>query len=188
VLVEFALAAPILVLLMLGVLEYGNAWRESLNLASAVRSAVRQDSNTGQGRSADYLALQSFNAVMANSKGTTIQKIVVFRTTSANGGPLDPTCFTVASPAASANCSVYTGAQLASLGSTYLTHFGPTDSSCTGAWDANWCPLVRKDLQSDPPDYVGVWVKATYRPVSGLLPTTTTLTDQAVMRIEPRVS
>jgi Flp pilus assembly protein TadG len=188
VLVEFALVLPLIVLLLQGVFEYGTAWRESLNLASAVRAASRQAANSGTQRPADYLALQSFSSVLGRSKNLTTQKVVIYRTTSSDGSPLDPTCFTAATPNAAFNCNVYTGAQIAALGGSYLTNFGPTASSCNGAWDANWCPLVRKDLQSDPPDYVGVYAKVSYQPVTKLLPTTTVLTDRAVSRIEPRVT
>jgi Flp pilus assembly protein TadG len=188
VLVEFALVLPLIVLMLLGVFEYGTAWRESLNIAGAVRAASRQAANVGSGRSADYLAIQSFASVMGAAKNVTVTKLVVYKTTSATGAPLDPSCFTSAAPSASYQCNVYTGTQVANIGANYLTNFGPSDTSCTGAWDANWCPLVRKDLQSDPPDYLGVYVEVTYRGVTKLIPTTRTFTDKAVTRIEPRVT
>ena len=84
--------------------------------------------------------------------------------------------------------NVYTGAQIDGLGTDYLVDFGPSDVSCTGASDANWCPLVRKDLQSDPPDYLGVYAVVSYRSVTRLLPVTKTLTDRAITRIEPKVT
>lgn len=187
-LVEFALILPLIVLLLLGVFEYGTAWRETLNIAGAVRAASRQAANVGSGRTADYLAIQSFQSVMGSAKNVTVDKLVIYKTTSADGAPLDPSCFTAASPSAAYQCNVYTGAQIASIGANYLTNFGPTATSCTGAWDAKWCPLVRKDLQSDPPDYLGVYVVLTYQGVTQLIPTTRTFTDKAVTRIEPRVT
>jgi Flp pilus assembly protein TadG len=188
VMVEFALILPLVVLLLTGVFEYGTAWRESLTLASAVRAASRQAANNGSNRAADFLALQSFDAVMSSSKNLTVQKVVIYKTTSATGAPLDPSCFTSAAPSAAYQCNVYTGAQIDALDSDYLVSFGPSDTSCTAALDANWCPLVRKDLQSDPPDYLGVYAVVTYRSVTRLLPVTKQFTDRAVTRIEPRVT
>jgi Flp pilus assembly protein TadG len=188
VLVEFALVLPLLALLLLGVFEYGSAYRETLNMASAVRVASRQAANVGSGRSADYLALQSFNSVMGSAKNITVQKVVIYKTTSANGDPLDPSCFTSATPSAGFQCNVYTGTQIANLGASYLTNFGPTDTACTASWDVKWCPLVRKDMQSDPPDYLGVYAVITYKGVTSIIPGTRTFTDRAVARIEPRVT
>ena len=188
VLVEFALVLPLITLLLLGVFEYGTAWRETLNLASAVRAASRQAANAGTSRAADYLALQSFDSVMGASKNVVVQKVVVYKTTSANGDPINGGCFTAAAAQSGWFCNIYTGTQVDTIGASYLTHFGPNDTSCTGAWDANWCPITRQDLQSQPPDYVGVWAKVTYTSVTKMLPSTVTFTDRAVARIEPRVT
>ena len=153
-----------------------------------MRAASRQAANNGSNRAADFLALQSFDAVMSSAKNLTVTKVVIYKTTSTTGAPLDPSCFTSAAPSAAYQCNVYTGAQIDGLGTDYLVDFGPSDVSCTGASDANWCPLVRKDLQSDPPDYLGVYAVVSYRSVTRLLPVTKTLTDRAITRIEPKVT
>lgn len=188
VLVEFVLVVPIFALLLMGVVDLGMAYRESLNLSGAVRSAARQATSAGTTRNADFLALQAFEATMGQAHNVTIEKVVIYNTTDTGGDPLDPSCFTSSNPPASAKCNVYTGTQISQIGTDYLTHFGSANACDPGAWDASWCPLVRHDLQGDPPDYVGVYAVVSYRSWTSLFPATRTLTDRAVLRIEPRVT
>jgi Flp pilus assembly protein TadG len=194
ILAELALITPFMIVLVLGILEFGTAYRERSNLSSALRSAARIEAGTGAGRSADYLALQSFYAQMSQAKNLTVNKVVVFKTTSSTGAPLDPTCFTSSSGSSANACSVYTWSQVTQIGQdsggTVLSNnFGTSGTTCSGtAWDVNWCPLNRQVQQSDPPDFVGVYASATYNSLTGLLPTTVTMTDQAVYRIDPEVS
>ena len=189
VLVELALVVPVFILVMLGIMEYGTTYRETLNLSGATRAAARQATSAGAVRNADYLALQAFVATMGQANNVTIEKVVIYQTTNSAGDPLDPSCFTQANPAATYHCNVYTGAQIDSLGCDSLTHFGPTIDACgASAWDASWCPLSRKDRQGDPPDKIGVYAVVRYTSVTSLLPVIDSLADKAVMQIEPRVS
>ena len=187
VLVELALVLPLLTFLVLGIFEFGIAFRERSNLSGALRSAARIDTTNGTARNSDYLALQSFYAQMAQAKNMTVNKVVIYKTTSATGDPLDPTCFTSSTPSAANLCNVYTWAQITSMGSDSLVHFGPDTASCALSWDLNWCPLLRKDKQSDPPDFVGVYANVTYKSSTGLMPSTVTFTDRAISRIDPKV-
>ncbi len=61
VMVEFALMAPLLVLLSLGIAEFGFVWRDSVTIVTASRSAARAASNTtggaGNKAQADWIAL-----------------------------------------------------------------------------------------------------------------------------------
>jgi Flp pilus assembly protein TadG len=195
VLVELAFIAPFLVLLALGILEFGTAFREKSNLSAALQSSARIEAGTGAGRLADYYALQSFYALTRQSSNVTVNKVVIYRTTAAGGAPLDPTCFTLATGSSAFNCSVYTWTQITQIGQDpaggpiSTTDFGTSGSTCAAtAWDVNWCPLNRKVDQADPPDYVGVYVNATYKSQTGLLPTTVTMTDRAIYRIDPKVT
>jgi Flp pilus assembly protein TadG len=192
VLAELALILPFLFVVILSILEFGNGFRERSNLSSALRSAARIDSTTGNGRSADYLALQSFYALMAQSKSMTVNWVTIYKTTASNGAPISSTCYTSGSSASS--CSVYTWSQiqqvgLDSSGTVLATNFGTSGTTCDpAAWDANWCPLGRKANQTDPPDWVGIYANVTYKSVTGLMPKTVTMSDQVVYRIDPTVS
>ena len=192
-LAELALVSPLLVVLLIGIFEFGMGWREVTNNSSATRSAARSITNVGSGRSADWAGLTAFATNMGRSKHITINRVVVYKTTSANGDPTDPTCLTIIPPAAGSGvngaCNIYSGTQIKTLGAAYLTNFGTSDTACaTGAWDHYWCPLNRKSNQGDPPDYVGVYANFTYKSWTGLMPSSVTMTERLVMRIEPKVS
>jgi len=188
---EFALVAPFMVLLILGIFEFGMVFRESLNLGAAVRAGARQVTNAGDTRPADFLALQGFQTTMSRAKNVTVNRVSIYKTTAANGAPTDATCLTIVPGAGGAGvsgaCNIYSATQLNSLGASYLTNFGPNGSCGGAAWDRYWCPLSRNADQGDPPDYVGFYANVTYRSYTKLLPTTITVTDRAVMRIEPKV-
>jgi len=189
---ELALVLPFLVLLVLGIFEFGMAWRESLNLASAVRSGARQVTNAGDTRPADYLALQGFQSTMARARNVSVDRVSIYKAVNADGDPSNPSCLTIvptgSGTGVSGACNIYSWSQINGLGANYLTHFGPNDTSCTGAWDSSWCPINRNADQGDPPDYVGFYARVTYTSYTNLLPSSITVTDRGVMRIEPKVS
>ena len=55
-----------------------------------------------------------------------------------------------------------------------------------GAVDLAWCPTARKNHQSDPPDYVGVYIKFSHSYFTGFFGAgPKIMTDKTVMRIEP---
>jgi len=188
VLVELALVTPLLFTLLLGIFEFGQAWRERAALHSGVRSAMRIATNSGADRQADKFALQSFMAIMSQSKALTIQTVVIYKANNADGSPLDSSCFTSTTPSAAYSCNVYTNAQLTnSLMAFNFT--GTVDCSpISTAWDYRWCPLSRISTQGDEPDYIGIYVVASYKSSTGLLPSSVTFTDQAVARIDPKVT
>ena len=197
---EFALAAPLLVIMVLGIFEFGMGYRERINITSAVRSAARQATNLGEARQADYEALQGYRSTMARAKNVTIDKVVIYQATS-GGAPTNATCLTLAplttGRGVDDHCNIYSSFQIENLGATYATHFGGTgtniDNDCAAtSWDHWWCPAVdpggeRVSEQGGPPDYLGVFVEVTYESYTGLLPSSVTMTDRAVMRIEPKL-
>jgi Flp pilus assembly protein TadG len=189
---EFALAAPLLIFGLLAIFEFGMGYREKINLTSAVRSAARQDSNLGKSRQADYEALVGFQSVMTRAKHMSINRVVIYQATGSSGAPSNASCLTTAAVANGTGinnaCNIYSNNQIQNLGATYTTHFGPNDTSCTNAWDRFWCPINRRSDQADPPDYLGVYANITYTSYTRLLPSTITMTDRAVMRLEPKVS
>lgn len=188
---EFALVAPVLILFMLGVLEFGWAWRQTTDIESAVRGAVRQAANLGDARSADYFALQSYWAGMAKTKNITVERVVIYKTLSSNGDPINSSCFTQSTSGSgsgiSNSCNIYGRLQLQTMLPSNFNNL--TGSSCSGsAWDRFWCPTARNADQGDPPDYLGVFTRVTYDTVTNIYGSSLTIEDRAVMRIEPKVS
>lgn len=199
---EFALCAPFLIFGLLAIFEFGMGYREKINLASAVRSGARQASNLGDTRPADFEALAGFHSVTARAKHLEVNRVVIYMATGSAGEPVVSSCLTTDPPGGttpsgvSSACNIYSSDQLENLGVDYKVHFwgsGATDAiknrNCsTAAWDRFWCPTSRRANQGDPPDYLGVYANLTYTSYTRLLPSTITMTDRAVMRLEPKVT
>ncbi|MCJ7779434.1 MAG: pilus assembly protein [Acidimicrobiia bacterium] len=60
--VEMAIVAPLLVLLVFGIFEYGLLFREKLTIASAATSSARTGATMGTRADADYRILQALEA------------------------------------------------------------------------------------------------------------------------------
>ena len=178
VLVEFALVAPVLLLLIFGAFEYGMFFKDYLTVSNTTRTGARVGSAAGSGADADYQILQAVKAAATALPGgaNSIQQISIYRATSAGGGP-SATCQTSSSSAD--KCNTYTAAAFAQP----VTSFG-----CgAGSIDSVWCPTTRVDSQALGPDYLGVWVKTTHGFVTKLFGSSRTITDSVVMRVEPKM-
>jgi Flp pilus assembly protein TadG len=177
-LVEFALVAPVLLLLIFGAFEYGMFFKDYLTVSNTTRTGARVGSAAGSSGDADYQILQAVKSAAAALPGgsNSIEKVSIYRSTSAGGGP-SATCQTTSS--AADKCNTYTAAAFTQP----VTKFG-----CgAGSIDSVWCPTTRVDSQAVGPDYLGVWVKTTHGFVTKLFGSSRTITDSVVMRIEPKV-
>jgi Flp pilus assembly protein TadG len=177
-LVEFALVAPILMLLTFGTFEFGMLFKDYLSVANTTRAGARVGSAAGSGADADYQILQAVKASAAALPGgaNAIQQISIYKSTTTGGGP-PSTCQTASS--VTDKCNTYT----ASAFSQPVSKFG-----CgAGTLDTAWCPTTREDSQAIGPDYIGVWVKTTHGFVTKLFGTSKVITDHVVMRVEPKM-
>ena len=87
VLVELAFIAMFLVILVAGTFDYGFAWRTGLAVNEAARTGARVGSGQGISRGADYYALNGVRAALDSSGLTNdVRKVVIFKSTNANGG------------------------------------------------------------------------------------------------------
>src|SRR5690606_10549208 len=172
--VEAAITAPLVFLLIFGVLEFGILFKDYLSLSSGVRDGVRVASTQGADPLADYKILQIVLQRMPALERNQIERVVVFRASSADDS-VPSVCKTTSS--ATEKCNSYSNADL----SRPASDFTGTGS----APDRFWPPTTRKERLSDPPDYVGVWIKVRHEAVTGLLPLTKDLEEEVVMRIEP---
>lgn len=172
--IEAAITSPLVLLLIFGVLEFGILFKDYLSLSSGVRDGVRVASTQGAEPLTDYKVLQIVLRRMPALERNQIQRVVVFRGTSADS-TVPTACKTASS--ATLKCNSYSNADL----SRPATDFVGTGS----APDRYWPPITRKERLSDPPDYVGVWIKVHHEAVTGLFPLTKDLEEEVVMRIEP---
>lgn len=190
-LVEFALVLPLLVLLFLGLIEFGLAWRSKTNIETAVGLSARQNSNLGDTRQADFESLNSIVGALGSIDGLEVEKVVIYRATGTNGEPANSTCLTLAPNDAGRGvtgaCNIYSQFQLDNLGSNSNVNFTTTSTCSSTAWDRWWCPVNRNADQGDPPDYLGVYIKAEIPTISALFGATLTVEDRVVYRLEPNI-
>jgi Flp pilus assembly protein TadG len=177
VVVEAALVFPILIVLALGVGEYGIAWRDRLTVQTAVRSAARVASSLGNDPQTDYNALQNLQSGLGNISSASVTKIVIYKSTTANG-QVPAACLTASQAGI---CNTYSGANLSAASASF---------GCgAGDLDIPWCPTTRVVDQgsTNGPDYVGVYVSVSRTYISGLFGKNGyKITDWAVFRLEPQ--
>jgi len=189
--VEFAIVAPLLALLMAGIVEYGTLWRDNLTVTSSTRAAARVASNLGDNHLADYEAILSLDSGLAAIDGMTLEGVLVYDAAASNGAP-HASCFDPSGDpqSSSGRCNHYTGAQVTAMSSidcsVSCSEF-PNNSNCAGGLAASFCPQDDRETdQASGLSSVGVWVRVNRDYFTGLFPGDgVTITDQTVMKVEP---
>lgn len=173
VLVELAIVMPLLLMLVLGIAEFGMGWRDRITIQSAVRSAARTASALGTEPTADYQALQNLRAGL--DAGTLANvKVVVIYNAKFKDGRFPPAC---QHSSQTALCNRYTAADLAAP----IASFGCD----VGDLDFGWCPTSR-DVTGDP-DYLGIYIEVEHDYMTALFDGSgLTIVDKAVTRLEVR--
>jgi Flp pilus assembly protein TadG len=185
-LVEFVFIAPILALIVGGVLEFGLAWRDSMTVSNSIRAGARVGSNAGRERLADFTILKSVEAAMVGGIPTSrVERLIVYKASTANSAP-PATCLAVTgSGGVTGTCNVYRASDLARP----ATDFTGTTSCGSTAPDRFWCPTSRQNSQALGADYLGVYIEVRYTWVTKLFPGNgLTIRDRAIMRLEPRLN
>jgi len=183
-LIEFALIAPVLVLFLIGIVEYGLAFRQDEQVQSALMSAGRMIGQQSTSRWADYEGLRSLDSSLSSASRLTINKVVIYKATAADG-KVPSSCSSIVPASNAANgvsgtCNVYSATQVkTSTPSGFV--MGSGNSCAGGSWDTNWCPNSRNPQS----DFVGLYVDATYAPITKLLPSNFTIKRYTVYDVEP---
>jgi Flp pilus assembly protein TadG len=206
-LVEAAIVFPVLFTIILGSLEYGLMFKDSLTLSNATRAGVRAASIDGNNQFSDYDVLNAVTASLGAAGVGNTQYVIVYKATPATLGaaPLSAppaNCVTTGDGLASGtsgitnSCNIYSGAYLQTFTSANKSTFGTCPTVSTSP-DHFWCPVGttaatgRQVLQSGSstadggPDYIGVYVKVTHKALTGLVTNNKALSDNSVQRIEP---
>lgn len=186
--VEFALFGPFLVLISLGIFEFGLAWREVQVIERTTEASGRAVSTFGAFNSsfADYDALQAVNAGLSGLDHVELRKVIIYRSTTTNGQPTAG-CLAAAVPGGvNGQCNVYSPSQVATTNPSGFPRGTISAPICAGgSWDIRWCFTSRQRDPTNGADYIGVWIEADYRSFTGLLPTTVTIERNAVFQLEP---
>ncbi len=186
--VEFAITATLLFMLLFGIVEFGLAFRDRLTIGNASQTAARVGTAVGDDPQADYIMLQALEQTLSNlpSSGVGIVEYVLFYESDING---DPT-----SPCPGAGCMRY----------DYDYDDGPgpncdwdpcPDIDSGGAYNGTWVPGDR-DVKVGSLDVLGVsivfshdWITNGLVPlpdVSCDAPPGNCWVDTTTMRMEPQ--
>ncbi len=177
--VEAAFVTPIFFLLLFGVIEGGYGLHERLSVANMALVGARSASGNGAEVLSDFRVLAAIRGGSGGVAPGQVSTIVVYKTTGP-GYTVPPAC---KSASVAGVCNRYTGADLAKASSSF---------GCSGVpvrIDLAWCPTSRKTALSGvngPPDYIGVYIRATHRNLTGVLGNGMAFESDTIMRIEPR--
>ena len=195
VMVELAIVAPLLVMLAMGIFEFGVAYRTDLSVGNAGRSGARIGSNAATNELADHALLSGVGSAMSDLDLAKVNMVVVYRADDPDGDvPAGCTSASALSAGGSNadNCNTYDPGDLQDVVNGPVgSQSSFDDPSCAGDKDAMWCPSTeRHNSQGDPggPDYLGVYLSYDHDLVTGLFGATITITDHTVMRLEPEES
>jgi hypothetical protein len=136
-LVEMAIALPLLILLVFGILEFGIAFRDRLTVSSATQSAGRVTAALGNQDDADIATLQAIEqslGLLSGSVGDVVKHVQIWK----SNGSGQPVTACSAPGAGGGNCNWYV--------------YTP-ETTC------NWTPCPDPAV-SDPPPYGGGFVPA----------------------------
>ena len=179
-LIEALIVIPLLMMITLGIIEYGGAYREDATLAGASRAGARvasaltkTDFGVTTTASDSGVATAAAVASVLQSLGSTgPQAVWIYRVEPANAA-CGPPLFT--------SCTYKVGYGWDSANKRFFTN----ELAGSGSWPA----IKQYACPSAPgPDQVGVWVKANHTAVTHMFGSGRTLTGQTVMRLEPDVS
>lgn len=200
--VEFAIVVPIMVLLVVGLLEFSLVMRDWLGVASAVRLGVRvaaAEPDAGEAicpgppvicapNTTPALAQSAADAIQRSGTSMSKDLIDFIWVYQANqwGWPTN-----AAATSTSSNPTVGAQTQAAALSAGCTTscvrfRWNPTIDKFVydgGTWNSRYVVSCTNDskLQS-----VGVFMSATHPFLTNMIRSTMTLTDKAVMSFEPR--
>ena len=178
--VEFAIALPLFIALLLLVFDAGLGYSASRTSSSAARSAARVGALAGDSRDADFKVLDALRAQFRNPGGDAdgARTIIVYKTDPTNNNGAPPAGCEAGSIANI--CNTYDASILESLTpETFATTTLPdgTETCAPGAPDVAWCPL---DRRADDGSFLGVYISSVYDTTTGIDVDAFNLEDRAV--------
>jgi hypothetical protein len=186
------MVVPFLITLALGTYDLGMGWQADITLSNATRAGARVASSLGVANTADYAALVAIGAALGRTPTTEVERVVVFKASSA-AGTAPSGCLTAsalsAGGSATDSCSVYSSTELAFAIANPNSPPATYTGTCPGTRrDRFWCAPGRNNTQvvgGTGLDYLGVYIKVNHATSTKLFGSTIAITDTAVMRLEP---
>jgi hypothetical protein len=180
--VEFALLMPFLLILAMGTADMGLGWIATDRVESASAQAARTAAVKGTRVEADRDVLVTLATALPAPELANLDRVVIFKPGAAGAVPSG--CIKIAgdsSETGATGCNTYSGATVRAVTATSMTGFGGTAL----AKDHYWAPASRNDALSDPPDYIGVWLRTTHNSQVGGWFGSITITKVTILRIQP---
>jgi hypothetical protein len=190
--VETALVAPVLLLLLLAVFEYGLVYRGLLTVGDAAADASRAGSIQGPnliegGANADFSIVEATRMATATLDPATIERIIVFRAgPPENGSPLSqvPSSCRTGSSSATDACNVYRAVPAFNAVQEGDVEYFECDASGDPA--CGWVPTARVNGPTVAAiDYLGVYIELRHGYVTGLFGDSFTVERASISRLEP---
>ncbi|GBE21093.1 TadE-like protein [bacterium BMS3Bbin01] len=169
--IEAAFVLPILLVLALGVAEFGFAFIDWLSVSNAARTGARIGSAAGTAATADAVILGAVEEAMADTTSSTVQAVWIYKADAA-GNPVDALC-TIGNETKTncPNSNVYelkTGGWL-----------------CMGINGCPWTPALRDDRLPDL-DQLGVRIVFDHSWLTNFMPLPGgPWSDDSVFQLEP---
>lgn len=185
-LIEAAIVLPFLVLLVVGMIEAGFAFRDGNTLARATQQAARSSARLATNPVADYEALRALNTGLSSVTASSIERVIIYD--AGDTGDRPPTsCLSLPRPDNTATVGLGGGVRCNVYSRTQVRSDQPAMFGCSGGWDSNFCPASRTRT-GDTPTKVGVWVELSYDKVTSVLPGSMSLTRASVYQLEPCIA
>jgi|GEM_PF-3516562 len=185
-LLEFAIAIPIFIGLLLLIFDAGLGYSASRTSSSAARSAARVGALSGELRDADFRALDALRAAYgaSGSEGqdsAVLGTIIVYKSDPDNPNGAPPAgCLAASVPEM---CNTYDASILNSLTPETFAGVAEVDGVTTcdpDSPDAAWCPLNRRNDNSE---FLGVYITSVYDTTTGIESDAFDLEDRAVFAL-----
>ncbi|MFV2000320.1 MAG: TadE/TadG family type IV pilus assembly protein [Acidimicrobiia bacterium] len=192
VLVEMALVAPILILLVIGIMEFGLAFRDRLTVSNGTQSAGRVAAALGNSDDSDMAVLQAVEqslGILPGSGGGIIKHVQIWKSNGA-GAPVTA-CGAVGS--GGSNCNWY------EYDPSLPCNWNPCPDPNNGSppvYGGGFTPAGRDvTLDSGGLDTVGITVLFAHNWITGIMPLADVTcasngsncwTDTALFRLEPQ--
>lgn len=190
-LLETLLVFPVVMVLILGIFEFGLIYRDVLTANEAVGTGARSGAVIGPrltatGATADYVIMRSVRESLGSIPTEWIDHVVVFKANAPGaGGPLAqvPAACRAGSPVAG-RCNVYDPqAAFLAVQSGNAAYF-----ECPGGPACSWEAADRKNgPQVADIEYLGVYIRMERPYVSGIFGDVFTSEQAVVVRLEPGV-
>ena len=181
IVVEAALLMPLLILMFMGIVEYGIVYQQANSASTGVGAAAQAIAREPDERLADFHALQQIRTVFTAAELTAnVKWVMVYKTSDSAGAPpaacvTAATALTSGSTGVSGQCNIYAGPTIASY-----TTASFQSATCAAEPDSFFCPTNRSSVVGTAHMGVAIRFRQPWR--TGILPGGgVTITDRSVI-------